>query len=76
MDTEATSLTSECYYYPGDGCHDYPAIMLTVADSRNRQVVTSIAIPEAGTACSEDIVAHARRGRNGKEVRDTYLSTP
>ena len=48
---------------------------LTVKDSRNRQMVTSILRPEAGTACSEDIVAHACRGRNGKEVRDTYLST-
>ena len=50
--------------------------LLRIIDSRNRQVVTSIAIPEAGTACSEDIVALACRGRNGKEVRETYLSTP
>jgi len=45
-------------------------------DSRNRQVVTSIAKPEAGTACIEDVVALACRGRNGKEVRDTYLCVP
>ena len=34
--------------------------------SRNRQMVTSIAIAEAGTACSEDVVAHACRGMRGK----------
>ena len=31
---------------------------------------------EAGTVHSEDIVAHACQGRNGKEVRDTYQRTP
>ena len=41
-------------------------IILTVTDSRNRQVVTSIVRPEAGTACSEDVVAHACRGMKGE----------
>ena len=52
---------------PVGGC------LFRITDSRNRQEVTSIVRTEAGTACSEDIVALACRGRNGKEVRDTYL---
>ena len=58
------------------GCQDYQVIILMIVDSRNRQMVTSIVRSEAGTACSEDIVALACRGRNGKEVRDTYLCVP
>ena len=42
-------------------------------DSRNRQMVTSIAMTEAGTACIEDIVALACREMTEQEVRDTYL---
>ena len=49
-------------------------INLTVKDSRNRQMVTSILRPEAGTACREDIAALACRERTGQEVRDTYLN--
>ena len=42
-------------------------------DSRNRQMVTSTAMTEAGTACSEDVAALACRERTDQEVRDTYL---
>ena len=69
LDTDAIDRTADKLLINRGCC-------LIRLDSRNRQVVTSIAIPEAGTACSEDIVALACRGRNGKEVRETYLSSP